>query len=160
MNDEVIIAIQAAPARRIFGAASLGLLGLILVYLGFTLQGAFVGRVFLLAIGAFALWATTLLWAASSQALELTDDELRESSGAVLVKVDQIDRVERGTFAFKPSNGFMIILKDRHSRSWRPGVWWRFGKRIGVGGVLNAGQNKAMAEILTALLVKKNDQNS
>lgn len=160
MNDEVLMSVHAAPARRLFGAASLGVLGLMLVYLGFSLQGGLVGRVFLIVLGGFFLWATSKLWEASSLVLELTEEELRESTGKVIVKVDDIDRVQRGTFAFKPSNGFMIILKDRRPRSWRPGVWWLIGRHLGIGGVTSAGQNKAMAEILTALLVKKADENA
>jgi len=157
MTDDVIITVQASPARRIFGAGSLGVLGLMLVYLGFTLQGGVSGRVVLVLGGGFALWATSKLWAAASRILELTETELRESNGSTLVKIDDIDRVERGTFAFKPSNGFMIILKQRHPRAWKPGMWWRTGRRLGVGGVTNAGQNKAMAEIMTAMMAKRDD---
>jgi hypothetical protein len=44
----------------------------------------------------------------------------------------------------------MIRLKTPASRVWAPGLWWRFGKRVGVGGVTPAGQGKAMADVIAA----------
>jgi hypothetical protein len=37
-------------------------------------------------------------------------------------------------------------------RLWAPGLYWRNGTFLGIGGVLSAGETKAMAEILTALV--------
>ncbi len=155
MTDEVLMTVQASPARKYFGAGTLALLGFLMVYLGVSLQGEFASRAILTLGGAFMLWATGRLLAASSQTIELTNDELRESSGRVLAHLDGIEKVDRGTFAFKPSHGFIVILKEPHSRVWSPGMWWRFGRRLGVGGVTNGGQNKAMAEMMTMLIATK-----
>ena len=71
-------------------------------------------------------------------------------AGPCALPLDEIARVERGTFAFKPSNGFVIRLNAPAARVWAPGLWWRFGKRLGVGGVTPAGQGKAMADVIAA----------
>ena len=68
---------------------------------------------------------------------------------------DDIARVERGAFALRPSNGFLLHLHAPGPRAWAPGLWWRLGRRLGVGGVTAAGQSKGMAEILTAMLVER-----
>jgi len=69
--------------------------------------------------------------------------------------VADIERVDRGVFAFKPSNGFLVRTREPSARAWRPGLWWRFGRRIGVGGVTSANQTKAMSEILAAMLAER-----
>ena len=67
----------------------------------------------------------------------------------VLAHLDEIKSVDRGAFAFKPSNGFLVVLKRRtHSRAWQPGVWWRLGGYIGVGGVIPSHQSRLVAETI------------
>ncbi len=155
MSDEVLMIVNPAQARRVIALTILGVLGFLLAYLGFSVQGTFGGRAFLVGAGGVSIWAMTRMYLATSNSIELTEDELRETSGEVLAHVDNIAKVDRSTFAFKPSNGFIVILKSPMKRSWRPGLWWRTGRRIGVGGITNAGQNKALAEILTAVVAKR-----
>jgi len=111
--------------------------------------------VFLLALGLGALWLTDRMRKATSHRLELTREALRSSTGEVLVNVADVEAIERGAFAFKPSNGFTLVLKNNAQtgpKRWEPGLWWRLGRRVGVGGVTPGHQAKAMAEILSALM--------
>ena len=85
----------------------------------------------------------------------MTKTELRTSDGLLIAKVSDIRSLDRGVFAFKPSNGFMLRLNVKTPRRWRPGVWWSLGDRIGVGGVTSAHQTKAMAEILSAMIAQR-----
>lgn len=160
MSNEAIMIVHPASARRFIALGVLGILGLLLIYLGFSAQGQFIGRVFLVLVGGICVWATSRMYAATSNSLILTSEGLSESSGEILARMEDIDKVERGTFAFKPSNGFLVFLKTPSQRAWRPGLWWRFGKRIGIGGVTNVGQNKAMAELLQAELRKRDNDTS
>lgn len=155
MTEEVLMIVNPAPARRIIALIILGALGFLLAYLGFSVQGLAVGRIALVVTGGLVVWVTSRMYVATAQSIELTKDELRETSGEVLARIDDIKKVDRGTFAFKPSNGFIVILKSPMKRSWRPGLWWRTGRRVGIGGVTNAGQNKALAEILTVEVAKR-----
>jgi hypothetical protein len=41
------------------------------------------------------------------------------------------------------------------SRSWHPGLWWRLGQRIGIGGVTPGSQSKSMAEILSIMIAQR-----
>jgi hypothetical protein len=108
------------------------------------------GIVFLIAVGALALYVSYLVWQVSGRSLHLTADELCDDQGQVLCLVKDIKTVERGALAFKPSGGFVVVLKTRVARGWAPGLWWKFGKRIGVGGVVSSGAGKAMADVLAA----------
>lgn len=157
-TDEVLATIRPSAPRRAFGLGVLLLLGALLAYLAFALPGlAMVMRLFLLALGALVLWIAARMGQVTRTGLELTREALRDSTGQVLAPLSEISGVERGTFAFKPSNGFLIRLKTRQPRAWAPGLWWRMGRRIGVGGVTAAADAKAMAEIITALLIERGE---
>jgi hypothetical protein len=71
--------------------------------------------------------------------------------------MDGIRSVERGAFAFKPSHGFTLVMKEKQPRAWAPGLWWRLGRRVGVGGVTSAGQTKFMAEQIALRIEDRND---
>lgn len=154
-DEEILMTLQVATARRLVAVSAQGLLGLLFVYLSFTFAGSLLARLALLLASGGCLLGAITMYSVTRSAIELTNRELRETSGKVLAKLDDIASVDRGAFAFKPTNGFIVVLKETHPRAWRLGLWWRFGKRIGIGGVTNVGQNKAMAEILGGLLEKR-----
>jgi hypothetical protein len=41
------------------------------------------------------------------------------------------------------------------SNVWRPGMWWRVGRRIGVGGMTPAHQCKHISEIIAVIMAKR-----
>lgn len=73
-------------------------------------------------------------------------------TGRPLALMEDIQEIERGMFALKPSNGFVVRLKTKAAPAWAPGLWWRTGRRLGVGGVTSAGAAKAMADLLALRL--------
>lgn len=139
------------PTRRISAVAILVTLGAMLLWVATRPSGIGTGyMIMLLVFAAGALWLAFRLWRATERRLVLTEEALMEEGGRILCRINEIAAVERGAFAFKPSNGFMIRLNARASRVWAPGLWWRLGRRIGIGGVTPAGQGKAMADVLAA----------
>lgn len=154
MSDQVIATLAASPPRRFTGTGMLALLGGLLIYLAFELPTGG-SQILLLVLGVAALLASARLHRATSQVIELTAQELRIKDGSVLAKVDDIQKVERGAFAFKPSNGFLVTLKSNGPRRWAPGLFWSFSRKIGVGGVTGAPQTKGMAEALAILIAER-----
>ncbi|MEL6521251.1 MAG: hypothetical protein AAFQ66_09810 [Pseudomonadota bacterium] len=152
MADDVLARVSPAPARRWFALVVLATLGGLLTWLGLTLTGgSAIGRSILVLAGLMSLALTYRLWSATTVGLVLTSAALTDTVGTVLITLDQVKKVERSAFSFKPSNGFLIIAKSKGASAvWAPGLWWRFGRYIGVGGVCGAGQTKAMADILAA----------
>ncbi len=152
-DSEILAIVRASPGRRVLGVGAMGILGLLTVYVALARPpDALVWQAFLLLIGGLSLWLADAMRRATALAVELTRDGLRTSDGEVIAPLDQIETLDRGIFAFKPSNGFLIKLKKKAPARWRPGLWWRFGKRIGVGGVTPGAQSRAMADIVTALM--------
>ncbi|WP_417720312.1 hypothetical protein [Salipiger sp.] len=160
MKDEDILAtVGATGPRRLIGVGTLGGLGVLVLWLAIVEPPAAMGwRIFLIVVGVAALWGAQIMWRATAARLILTETELRDSTGEVLATIDNIARVDRSAFAMKPSNGFLILLKQPAPRVWRPGLWWRTGRRVAVGGVTAARDTKPMADAMT-LLVARRDGN-
>lgn len=153
--SDVITGIIPSAARRFFGAGVLYALGALLVYLALVQPPSPALAVFLIGCGAIALFGGWKMWEVTGHVIELTEDELRLSNGRLICKTADIQKVDRSFFAFKPSNGFLIVTKTGYPTTWAPGLWWRFGRRIGVGGVTPAAQGKVMADTLAAMIATR-----
>lgn len=147
MQDENVIAtLQATGPRRVFAYGVIFALGAMVIVLAFFQPPALGWQIFLIVFGGATLVVAERLRRATLLGLILTETELRDTSGAVLTTIENIKGVDRGMLAFKPSNGFVIRLKSPAARGWAPGLWWRYSKRLGVGGVTPSGPAKFMAE--------------
>lgn len=156
MQDEVLAVVEASAPRRWIGVGMLTVVGGLVIYVALASPPAIGWQIFLIVAGAGALSLARRLWISTQDRLELTRDVLRTSTGDIIAEVKDIESLDRGVFAFKPSNGFLIRTKEPDTRSWAPGLWWRIGRRIGVGGVTAASQTKFMSEILTAMIAERN----
>ena len=145
-EDGVYARITIAPARFYFAFAVQVALGLVLIYMAFVSPAGIIGKTLLIVLGAFMLLQANRLRNSIDCAVMLTDEGLVTNEGVVLAPIDQIKEVSRGAFALKPSNGFSVTLTESLGFLWVPGLWWRFGKRVGIGGVTGAGAAKFMAE--------------
>ncbi len=158
-TSEVLATISASAGRRWMGFLSMYALAILLVYVAFSRPPELGWQVFLLITGGAAFWLADSLRRATARTIELTQEELRDTSGECIALVADITRVERGAFAFKPSNGFLVRTKTAQGpRRWLPGLWWRVGKQIGIGGVTPGSQTKFMTEILSALIAERDGQ--
>ncbi|MBO6602506.1 MULTISPECIES: hypothetical protein [Paracoccaceae] len=159
MDDEIIGVIEPRAVRRYVATGGIGLLGMILLYIAAATPPVDPGwLVFLIVMGLGSLFLSWRLWQASGITLELTRQELREAGGRVLARVENIASVDRGFFAFKPSNGFMMRLKTADSAVYAPGLWWRYRRTIMVGGVTSGTQAKSVADLIKILMVERDHE--
>lgn len=155
-DNEVLAVARASMGRRILGLSSLSLLGFLLIYVAFSQSPALLGQIFLIAVGSGALWLANAMRLSTSGSVELTPLMLRSSDGTVIARIEDIVSMDRGVFAFKPSNGFLLKTKPGTTgRQWRPGLWWQMGRRVGIGGMTPGHQTKFMSELLSALMAKR-----
>lgn len=153
LMENALAIIQPSPARRVVSFVIILGLGGMLVYIALaTPPTSLIWRVFLLALGIGALVLADKLRRATQHTIILTEQGLFESSGREICSLKDIKGIDRGTFAFKPSNGFLIHTKEPGPRTWAPGLWWRVGRKIGVGGVTGAGEAKFMSELIALKL--------
>lgn len=153
--SEVITILEPSRARRLVTIALLGFMGLLLLYLTITQTPQSLWGKALLPLSGFAfLWLAFRNWNTAKQGLELRKEGIFDYEGTLVCAFDNVKSVDRSVFAFKPSNGFLVILKQPMPRGWVPGVYWRFGRWVGIGGATPRAQGKQMADILTLLLME------
>ena len=158
MTDRTLATLGVSAGRRALGVGSLWLLAFLVLYVAVTQSPAFGWQAFLVVLGFAALFVGDLLRRATRTTLELTEDSLQDSSGEVLAHLDDVEKTDRGMFAFKPSNGFLLKTKTAGTFAWKPGVWWRLGRHIGVGGMTTASEAKAMSEIIAFKLAQRDGE--
>lgn len=158
MTDEVLATVEASTPRRWFATGVLWVLAMMLIWLALAQPPAPGWQAFLIVFGAVAAYGAESLRRATLNSVVLTEDAVADSSGREIARLDNVLRVDRGAFAFKPSNGFLLVLKTRGPRAWAPGLWWRMGRRVGVGGVTSANASKMMAEKI-ALMIAQRDKS-
>ena len=154
-DQGVLAVVRASAGRRVLGLTALAALGILLIYVAFATPPTFLAQVFLILVGGGALWLADAMRRATANAVELTETELRDSDGTVIARIEDIEGLDRGFFAFKPSNGFLIKVVAKSDNHWRPGLWWRLGRRIGIGGVTPGHQTKVMSELLAVMMAKR-----
>ncbi|MCH2095691.1 MAG: hypothetical protein MK160_11320 [Rhodobacteraceae bacterium] len=155
MSEEVLAKVGASAPRRAFGVATLLILGFLLLYVAFATPPAFGWQAGLVGCGVVALYVGQGMWRATQRQLILTPEAISDDTGYVIVQVKDVEKVDRGMFAFKPSNGFLIKTKTPQHRAWHPGLWWRMGHRVAVGGVTAGSQTRPMADILAAMIAER-----
>lgn len=152
----VLSALFPSAPRRVFGVGVLGVLAFIVITMALRHPAdAFGWTLFLLAFGLAALWLAWRLWQATAVGLLLTETDLRTTDGILVAMVDDITEVNRGAFAIKPAGGFTLVTRSRGARAWNPGLWWRSGRRIGVGGVTHRHAARFMAEQLALMVAAR-----
>ncbi len=148
METNYLARLRAQGPRRVLAIAAVALLGVGFLSLAVA-EGMGAGwRIFLFALSFLMVWGAWAIHKATQVDIFLTREALVDGRGLVLASFDNIEAIERGVFAVKPTSGFLVRLKRPMPFHWAPGAWWRIGRRIGVGGSVSGLQAKAMAEIL------------
>ncbi len=105
------------------------------------------------ATGAF--WLAFSAMGARSSYVILTKEGFYDEHGDMLCPMSEVDKVDAGLLALRPSKGFLLRLRTSAPWGWSPGLWWRFGKRFGVGGATPGRAGKDMADQAVALIVER-----
>ncbi|MCP3971515.1 MAG: hypothetical protein GY717_14600 [Rhodobacteraceae bacterium] len=155
-EDEVLAVIGASMLRRWLAMAVMVGSGAALIWFGLGAEttGA-LWKLCLVALGAGLIVLADAMRRATSRVIELTRGGLRETDGRVLCAFDEIAKVERGAFSMKPPNGLLVRLNVSRPVAWAPGLWWRYGRKLGIGGVTPVGQAKFMADMIGLLLMEQ-----
>jgi len=157
MSDETIkLVAPFVPARRWFGVFSLGLPAFLIAAL--LVQGAITNvlSVILLLIVAAVFGSAAYRMATVPDAGIVFDGHsLSTEDGVLLAAIEDIAEVQTGIFAMRPSNGFTLIMKKAGKMPTRPGIYWRQGRHMGVGGLLRAAEAKSIGKAIQAEVVVK-----
>ncbi len=154
-EEPVLARLEASQPRRYMGIGMQVVLGGFLISLAISFPREEMAlRLLLLVLGGGAFWFAYRMWQATETALVLTKTALRDNRGRLLAEIGNVRELSRGAFALKPSHGFSLVLHRGDKRAWVPGIWWRSGKRVGIGGVTPSQPARYMAELISALIVQ------
>lgn len=156
MSEKIISRLRPSLARRVLAAGSPAGLGVIVIWLAANHPAPSAGLLaglLALALASFAFAAIT--WRATALGLELTEAELRDTNGRRLFELSEVSAIEKSVLSWKPAGGFAVVLNEPRSRVWVPGLWWRVGRRVMIGGATNSGEAKAMADLMRMELDRK-----
>lgn len=142
-----------ARARRVAVCGVLLLLSVWGVWVSSTGGPAGAGpRLTMAGVALSAGLAALALWRATDVTLTLTEEALTDSRGRVLARLDQVQGVERGALSMAPTGGFVLRLSAPATVHWVPGVWWRLGTRVGIGGTTPRLMTREMALLIEAMI--------
>ena len=154
--DDPMMTLRPSRPRFFLSLGIQVVLGVLLVYIALTTPPEVFGwQLFLLGFGSLILGAAARSWSAADGSITLTKEGLFDQDGTAIARFEEIASIDRSVFSFKPSNGFLIRMNARQKRGWIPGMWWRFGKRVGIGGVLPGSQTKLIADTLSAMIAAR-----
>jgi hypothetical protein len=88
------------------------------------------------------------VYRAKGMVVRFDGEAVFDDTGLVLCRIDDIEKVERGIAPLNPSSGFVIRTHKSQPSGWSPGLWWRFGRRIGIGGATSARAGRNMASAI------------
>lgn len=155
-QPQIIHTIEVSPFRRWSGVTVTAGLGALLIGVAmFSPPPQILSLLLLLVVGGVALWQARRMARAGLKSIHLTEDALIDEEGTILATLEEITQIERGTFALKPSNGFVLVLREPRPRHWIPGLWWQKGRKLGIGGTAHPQQTKNMADIIQTILAKR-----
>lgn len=149
-KDPVLQSLSASKLRLVSILALLMIFAVIMVQIAVELPSdRMLAKAGLAVMGAVLVWQAVRVWTSSRHRIELTPSGLRWSkTGAYLAKIEEIKDVNTSIIAFRPATGFLVILHGTAPAATAPGLWWRVGNRLGIGGVTAKYEAKAMAEML------------
>ncbi len=102
-----------------------------------------------------ALWLAQKVFRTDAGAVMFDGERIYDDADTVLCHLDDVVDIERGFALFKPSGGFVLVLKSEVARGWSPGLWWRMGRRVGIGGATSSRACKHMADAITGALATR-----
>lgn len=154
--DTPLFTLKPSPPRLWFSVAALGALGALMLWIALAHPPEALGwRVFLLVAGGGIGWGAWRLVGLQDRALVLTRSALVDTRDGEICRIEEIAQINRGVFAVKPARGFALSLSARKGRHWVPGMWWRFGRSVGVGGMTGAAETKLLAEMIEAMVMTR-----
>ena len=139
------------PSHRIkiLGSVIFGLL----LFLSYTVSNieeeiTFLDFLLIPTIVFLGLWFIRFLKRYSKIGFLINQSGLFNIDGSVICEIDDIERIDVSPYTFKSANGFIVILKTKSSFKSIPGLYWRLGKRLSIGGLVSKNESKFLSQTL------------
>ncbi|MFC6640615.1 hypothetical protein [Sulfitobacter profundi] len=132
--ETVLARAKASPARRGVGLLSLAGLGLLLIYSALTRSPDPGWQIALALVGLGFIGIAELMRRSTASGVELTNEALRDADGRVIVRIDEIARIDQGLSRSNPQT----VSCSRPTAAWRGAGAWACGGALAAVLVLVA----------------------
>lgn len=156
VDDRVQMDLRPSVGRRVLATAALTSSGGALIWAAAdtaTISAVARGSLTLLGLGLLVL--AVALWRATATGLKLTGAGLHDERGRLLARMEDIVSVGRGALSLAPSGGFVLRLAAPATEYWAPGLWWRAGTSLGIGGTTPRLQTREMGLLIEAMVASR-----
>lgn len=158
MSDDILYKLPVSQARRWVGVGSFAIVGVLLPTVVVVSPATLVWNILLLAYAAFCLWQAYRMHLAGQRSLILYEDRLTLDDGELIAPLSEVVSIDRSLFAYKPSGGFILKLREKSPRGGVMGLYSRRGRRIAVGGIVSSVGGRGMADMIQALLLQRDGE--
>ena len=156
VNDDQIKYKLPNHRIRILGSVIFGLL-LFLCYTISKIEEEITSLDFLLipTIVFLVLWFRRFLKRFSKVGFLINQSGLFNLDGSIICEIGDIEKIDVSPYTFKSANGFIVILKTKTSFKSIPGLYWRLGKRLSIGGLVSKTESKFLSQALLRFYEEK-----
>ena len=151
------IKLEIPDSRRRLGIIVIGFLGITLIYKALKLEynNYLLEKIFFSILGSAIVYLAFRLANKTKRGIIFNKTGLYELDGVLICSLDEINEVDTSPYTFKPANGFIIKLKNSTKFGWSPGLWWKYNKRMTVGGMISKQESVIASQLLKDLLEKQ-----
>ena len=149
-ENETLIVLRVSPVKSFLGSALLVTLGFTLLYSIHkkTAEENIILDLIFLSVALTLIYYGWRIIKAKQTGVKLTKLGIYDLNNTLLYRTSDIKYLDRGIFAIKPANGFIIHLNKPLAFHWHPGLFWCIRKRLAIGGLLSKQECKAFADLL------------
>ncbi|MCY4445271.1 MAG: hypothetical protein OXC02_02250 [Rhodobacteraceae bacterium] len=153
-QDKPEAIVRPPLGKRVVATSLLVLGGLGLGYYGTVYYWGQPGSFILYFLALVTFFVCFKFYTTTGQSVLLFHNRVISSSGELLFEVQNIKSIDNGLFAFKPSNGALVHLHSSMPAIVRFGLWWRIGKRVGIGGCTSRAEVNVMVDLIRAKMTR------
>ena len=156
MNDDNL-KLEIPASRNRIGIIILAFLGITLIYnaLKLDFNNFQLEKVFFTILGSAIVYLAFRFANKAKRGIIFNKHGLYELDGKLICLLEEIKEVDTSPYTFKPANGFIIKLRETTNFGWSPGLWWKYNKRMTIGGMISKQESVLASQILKSFLEKQ-----
>ena len=156
MSDDKI-KLEIPDSRYRLGIIVIGFLGVTLIYNALKLDNNDyqLEKIFFSILGSAIVYLAFRFANKTKRGIIFNKTGLYELDGVLICPLNEIKEVDTSPYTFKPANGFIIKLKKSTKFGWSPGLWWKYKKRMTVGGMISKQESVIASQLLKDFLEKQ-----
>ena len=82
----------------------------------------------------------------------LNQEGIFNLDNTIICRIEDIETIDTSPYTFRSANGFIVFLRERSTFKIVPGLYWRLGNRISIGGLVSKAESKFLSTTMLNLM--------